>query len=38
MWHIKLPLSKGRSLLRGEVGWATAWFGGVWSLAELRES
>ena len=29
MWHIKLPLSKGRSLLRGEVGWVTTWFRGV---------
>ena len=38
MWHIKLPLSKGRFLLRGEVGWVTTWFGGKWNLAELEQS
>ena len=29
MWHIKLPLSRCRSLLRGEVGWVRAGLGNV---------
>ena len=29
MWHIKLPLSKGGSLLRGEVDWVRTESGGV---------
>ena len=38
MWHIKLPLSKGRSLLRSEIGWVTTGLGDVWSLEELGQS
>ena len=38
MGNMKLPLSKDRSMLKGEVGWVRAWLGGAWRLEVLRQS
>ena len=38
MWHIKLPLSKVRPLLRNEAGWVRTGLGGVWKLEVLGQS
>ena len=37
MGHLKLLLSKGVSLIRGEVGSVGAGLGGVWRLEALRQ-
>ena len=38
MGHMKLLLSKGGSLIRGEVGGDRAWLGGAWRLEVLGQS
>ena len=38
MGHMKLPLAKSGSLLKGEVGWARAGMGAVWRLEIFGQS
>ena len=38
MRHVKLPLAKGGSLLKDEVGWIRARLGGVGRLEVLGQS